>query len=86
VSVEKSFSENDFALALGAEAAQTIRVTPRTADHNAKTDYSKHESRMKLGLGLYRHMLTRDNFQFARQAGATHLVVHSGGLLQRGRA
>src|SRR5512146_2592896 len=33
-------------------------------------------SPMKLGLGLYRHMLTRENFQFARQAGATHLVVH----------
>ncbi len=31
---------------------------------------------MKLGLGLYRHMLTRDNYLFARQAGATHLVVH----------
>src|SRR3954469_19015591 len=31
---------------------------------------------MKLGLGLYRHMLTRENFQFARQAGATHVVVH----------
>jgi len=31
---------------------------------------------MKLGLGLYRHMLTRENFVFARQAGATHLVVH----------
>jgi mannonate dehydratase len=31
---------------------------------------------MKLGLGLYRHMLTRENFQFARQVGATHLVVH----------
>jgi mannonate dehydratase len=31
---------------------------------------------MKLGLGLYRHMLTRDNFQFARQAGATHIVAH----------
>ncbi len=31
---------------------------------------------MKLGLGLYRHMLTRDNFRFARQAGATHLVIH----------
>src|SRR6476469_5794566 len=31
---------------------------------------------MKLGLGLYRHMLTRENFQFARQAGATHLIVH----------
>ena len=31
---------------------------------------------MKLGLGLYRHMLTRENFAFARQAGATHVVVH----------
>lgn len=31
---------------------------------------------MKLGLGLYRHMLTRDNFQFARQAGASHIVAH----------
>src|SRR5678816_4550370 len=31
---------------------------------------------MKLGLGLYRHMLVRENFQFARQAGATHIVAH----------
>ncbi|MBZ0304255.1 MAG: mannonate dehydratase [Anaerolineae bacterium] len=31
---------------------------------------------MKLGLGLYRHMLTRDNFRFARQAGATQIVAH----------
>ncbi len=31
---------------------------------------------MKLGLGLYRHQLIRENFQFARQAGATHLVIH----------
>lgn len=31
---------------------------------------------MKLGIGLYRHMLTRENYQFARQAGATHVVVH----------
>lgn len=31
---------------------------------------------MKLGLGLYRHMLTREHFQFARQAGATHIVAH----------
>jgi mannonate dehydratase len=31
---------------------------------------------MKLGLGLYRHMLDRENFQFARQAGATHIVAH----------
>ena len=31
---------------------------------------------MKLGLGLYRHMLTRENFAFAQQAGATHIVAH----------
>lgn len=31
---------------------------------------------MKLGLGLYKHMLTRENFQFARQGGATHIVAH----------
>ncbi len=30
---------------------------------------------MKLGLGLYKSVLTDDNFRFARQAGATHLVV-----------
>jgi mannonate dehydratase len=31
---------------------------------------------MKLGLGLYHHMLTPDNFAFAKQAGATHIVAH----------
>lgn len=31
---------------------------------------------MQLGLGLYRHMLTRENYRFARQAGATHIVAH----------
>jgi mannonate dehydratase len=31
---------------------------------------------MKLGLGLYRHMLTPENFAFARQCGATHIVAH----------
>ena len=31
---------------------------------------------MKLGQVLYRHMLNRENYDFARQAGATHLVVH----------
>jgi mannonate dehydratase len=31
---------------------------------------------MKLGLGLYRHQLDREHFQFARQCGCTHLVVH----------
>ena len=33
-------------------------------------------SKIKLGLGLYRHMLNDDSFRFARQCGCTHLVVH----------
>src|SRR6266702_4248385 len=31
---------------------------------------------MKIGLGLYRHMLTRDYYDFARQAGCTHVMAH----------
>ncbi len=31
---------------------------------------------MKLGLGLYRHMLTVENFRFARQCGCTHVIIH----------
>lgn len=31
---------------------------------------------MKLGFGLYRHMLNKQHYQFAKQCGATHLVVH----------
>jgi mannonate dehydratase len=31
---------------------------------------------MKLGLGLYRSGLNRDNFRFARQAGCTHVIAH----------
>ena len=31
---------------------------------------------MKLGIGLYRHMLKPDYFQFARQCGCTHLIIH----------
>jgi mannonate dehydratase len=31
---------------------------------------------VKIGLGLYRHMLTREYYDFARQAGCTHVVVH----------
>jgi mannonate dehydratase len=31
---------------------------------------------MKIGLGLYRHMLTRENYDFARQAGCTHVIAH----------
>jgi len=31
---------------------------------------------MKLGFGLYRHMLNEEHYKFAKQCGATHLVVH----------
>ena len=31
---------------------------------------------MKIGLGLYRQSLDDDNFRFARQAGATHIIAH----------
>ena len=31
---------------------------------------------MKLGIGLYRHMLSRPNYRFARQLGCTHVIVH----------
>jgi mannonate dehydratase len=31
---------------------------------------------LKLGFGLYRHQLDDEHFDFARQCGATHLVVH----------
>ena len=31
---------------------------------------------MKLGFGLYRHQLNAEHFRFARQCGASHLVVH----------
>ena len=31
---------------------------------------------MKLGFGLYRHMLNEQHYRFAKQCGATHVVVH----------
>lgn len=31
---------------------------------------------MKLGFGLYRHQLNSEHYRFARQCGATHLVIH----------
>ena len=31
---------------------------------------------MKLGLGLYKHLLNSENYAFARQCGATHIVAH----------
>jgi mannonate dehydratase len=39
---------------------------------------------MKLGLGLYRRLLTRETLRFARQAGATHIVAHLPGEFTRG--
>jgi mannonate dehydratase len=41
---------------------------------------------MKLGLGLYRHMLTRDYYDFARQAGCTHVVIHLVDYFNQGTA
>ena len=31
---------------------------------------------MKSGLGLYQHMLNRQHFDFAKQCGCSHLVIH----------
>ena len=31
---------------------------------------------MKIGLGLYRNSLNIDNYKFAQQTGATHIVAH----------
>jgi len=39
---------------------------------------------MKVGLGLYRHMLSRESYDFARQAGCTHVVVHLVDYFQHG--
>jgi len=41
---------------------------------------------MKLGFGLYRHMLSRENYRFARQCGATHLVIHLVDYFNQGAA
>lgn len=31
---------------------------------------------MKLGFGLYKHMLNEEHYKFAKQCGATHVIVH----------
>jgi mannonate dehydratase len=31
---------------------------------------------MKLGIGLYRHMLSRETYRFARQLGCSHVIIH----------
>ena len=38
---------------------------------------------MKIGLGMYPNLLTPDNYRFARQAGATHVVAHLPGFARR---
>lgn len=41
---------------------------------------------MKLGFGLYKHMLKEDHYRFARQCGATHLVIHLVDYFQKDRS
>ncbi|GMQ60248.1 mannonate dehydratase [Vallitalea sediminicola] len=31
---------------------------------------------MKIGIGLYRYMLNKENYRFAKQAGCTHIIAH----------
>ena len=38
---------------------------------------------MKIGLGMYPGLLTPDNYRFAQQAGATHVVAHLPGFARR---
>lgn len=40
---------------------------------------------MKLGLGLYKSVLTSDNFKFARQAGVSHLAIQLVDYIQGGK-
>ncbi len=39
---------------------------------------------MNMGIGLYRHMLSRSYYDFARQAGCTHVVIHLVDYFQSG--
>jgi mannonate dehydratase len=41
---------------------------------------------MKLGFGLYRHMLNDDSYRFAKQCGATEIIVHLCDYGQKGTA
>jgi mannonate dehydratase len=41
---------------------------------------------MNLGFGLYRHQLDADHLRFARQCGATHVVVHLVDYFRQGEA
>ena len=39
---------------------------------------------MKLGFGLYKHMLNEEHYKFARQCGATHVIIHLVDYFNRG--
>jgi len=39
---------------------------------------------MKLGMGLYRDLLTPEHLRFAKQAGCTHIIAHLPGQFTRG--
>ena len=54
----------------------TVSITKRNSPHSHAPSRRSNLANMKLGLGLYRHLLTRENFEFAQQAGATHIVAH----------
>jgi mannonate dehydratase len=41
---------------------------------------------MKLGLGLYRHMLNPEYYAFAVQAGCTHVIIHLVDYFKQGAA
>src|SRR6266568_1322744 len=41
---------------------------------------------MKIGLGLYRHMLKPENYRFAGQVGATHIIAHLTNYFSSGTA
>jgi mannonate dehydratase len=56
---------------------QSSRLQRRAANNFCQAaKHERIERIMKVGLGLYRHMLTRDYYDFARQAGCTHVVIH----------
>lgn len=41
---------------------------------------------MQLGLGLYRHMLNAEHYRFAKQCGASHVVIHLVDYFNQGAA
>src|SRR5437773_3781222 len=63
------------------ECESCQKMSPKCGIETPATDLSMPTSRetgafMKLGLGLYRHMLDDEHYRFARQCGCTHIVAH----------